>query len=325
MADSGQRKLRFGVSGPVPESGAAWREFARKAEDLGFSTLLVSDHMGRSIAPLPAAAAALAVTTRLRVGTQVLTNDFRNPAVLAKEVATLDLLSDGRFELGIGTGWPAGSPAGETDAKQTGIPLDAAGPRVAKLGETVRLLKACFAQEEPVTQRGEHFQIEGLVPFPRPVQRPRPPIMIAGAGPRILRLAAREADIINLAPRPPIVGRTARGSVGFGLTMADTIAIVREAAGDRYGDLELCVLANNPNAGNPTITDDPEPLLAKLAAELQTTREATLAMSATLIGSVDEIIDRIQRDRDQYDISYRAIPAYAIDAFAPVVARLAGT
>jgi alkanesulfonate monooxygenase SsuD/methylene tetrahydromethanopterin reductase-like flavin-dependent oxidoreductase (luciferase family) len=149
--------------------------------------------------------------------------------------------------------------------------------------------------------------------------------MVAGAGPRILRLAAREADIVNLAPRPPIVGRTARGSVGFGLTMADSLAIVREAAGERYDSLELCVFSNNPAAGNPSITDNPDPLIDTLAEELQTTREAVLDMPATLVGSVDAIVERLQEHRERYGISYRVIPRYALDQFAPVVARLAGT
>jgi alkanesulfonate monooxygenase SsuD/methylene tetrahydromethanopterin reductase-like flavin-dependent oxidoreductase (luciferase family) len=148
---------------------------------------------------------------------------------------------------------------------------------------------------------------------------------VAGAGPRILRLAAREADIINLAPRPPILGRTAAGSVGFGLTMADTISLVREAAGERYDDLELCVFANNPSANNPSVTDDPDPWIDKLADDLRTTREAVLEMPATLIGSVEALIERLQRHREQYGISYRIVPRYALDAFAPIVARLTGT
>lgn len=325
MTKPTRRAFRFGVAAAAPESAAAWRELARKAEDLGYATLLLADHMGRTVAPLPAALAAAAATTRLRVGTQVLANDFRNPAILAKEVATIDLLTDGRFELGIGTGWPAGSPTGDADSRQTGIPFGDGSVRVDRLRESVQIIKAFLSEDQPVTFRGKHYQVEGLVPHPRPVQRPRPPIMVAGAGPRILRLAAREADIVNLAPRPPIVGRTARGTVGFGLTMADSVAIVREAAGERFDELELCVFANNPAAGNPSITDDPEPLIAKLAEELQTTREAVLAMPATLIGSVAAIVERVQQHREQYGISYRVIPSYAMDAFAPVVARLAGT
>jgi probable F420-dependent oxidoreductase len=325
VAEVNRRKFRFGVAAGAPESAAAWQELARKAEDLGYSTLLLADHMGRTVAPLPALVAAAAVTTRLRVGTQVLANDFRNPAILAKEIATIDLLTEGRVELGIGTGWPAGSPTGDADSAQTGIPFVDAGTRVGRLAEAVQIIKAFLAGDQPVTFRGRHYQVEGLVPMPRPVQRPRPPIMVAGAGPRILKLAAREADIVNLAPRPPILGRTARGSVGFGLTMAESLAIVREAAGERYAGLELCVFSNNPSAGNPSITDDPEPLFARLAGEMQVTRDAVFAMPATLIGSVEAIVERIQAHREQYDISYRVIPGYAIDAFAPIVAELAGT
>ncbi len=325
MSESKKRPIRFGVQAPHPGSAAEWKSFARKAEDLGYSTLLVGDHMGRALSPLPALLSAADATSRLRVSPQVLANDFKNPAILAKEMATIDFLTDGRFEVGIGTGWPAGSPAGESDYKQLGIPLEEPGPRVTRLAETLQILKAFFGSEEPVTFQGQFYHMEGLAPFPRPVQRPRPPIMVAGAGPRILRIMAREADILNLAPRPPIVGRTARGSQGFGLTMEDTVKIVREEAGDRYHELELCVFANNPASGNPSITNDPDPWIDKLADEMRTSRDAVLAMPATLIGSVAEMIDRIQADRDRYDISYRLITAPAMEDFAPVVARLAGT
>lgn len=326
MSEGNRRPFRFGVAaGRTPESATAWREFARKAEDLGYSTLLIGDHMGAAMAPLPALLSAANATSRLRVSPQVIANDFRNPAMLAKEVATIDFLTDGRFELGIGTGWPAGSPAGERDYRQLGIPLKQAGPRVTKLAEAIQIIKAFLSSDQPVTFIGKYYQIQDLIPLPRPVQKPRPPIMLAGAGPRILKLAAREVDIINLAPRPPILGRTGAGSQGFGLEMADTIAIVREAAGERYQEIELCVFANNPNSGNPSVTNDPDPLIDKLAAELRTTREATLAMPATLIGSVDALIDRIQADRERYDISYRLVPGYAIDDFAPIVARVTGT
>ncbi len=280
--------------------------------------------MGRSLAPLLALQFAAGATTRLRVSPQVIANDFRNPALLAKEIATIDLLTEGRFELGIGTGWPAGSPNAIADYAQLGIPLEEPGSRVTRLEESVSIIKAFLSGDEPVSFSGRHYQVQGLVPAPRPAQRPRPPIMVAGAGPRILKWAAREVDILNLAPRPPIVGRTARGSQGFGLTMADTVSIVRTAAAERYPDIELCVFANNPGAGTPSITDDPDPLIDRLAAELQCGREAAIDMPATMIGSVEQIVDRLHREREQYDISYRVIPSYAMDAFAPVVAKLAG-
>lgn len=320
------RRFRFGVAASSPPSSAsAWLALARKVEDLGYSTLLVADHMSRQPSPLIACAAALTATTTLRVGTQVLANPLRNPAVLAKEIATLDLLSDGRFEPGLGAGWPASSPMGRSDSAQTGIDMGGTGERVARLFETVRIVKRFCSSTEPFDFEGEYHRLTGVIPSPQAVQRPHPPIMVAGAGPRMMRLAAREADIINIAPRPPIVGPTARGSMGFGMTMADEVALIEEAAGDRYGDLELCVLSNNPSAGNPSVTDDPDPLIDELARDLNTTRAATAAMPATLIGPAGSLVERIQQDRERYDITYRVVPELAMDQFAPIVAALAGT
>jgi probable F420-dependent oxidoreductase len=320
-----KRKFRFGVAAMgLPSGSAAWVELARKVEDLGYATLLVADHMSSQAAPLIASAAALTATTKLRVGTQVLANPFRNPAVLAKEIATLDLLSDGRFEPGLGAGWPASSPTGRSDSNQTGIDMGSSGERVARLVETVQILKRFLSSDEPFDFDGQYHQLKGVIPSPRAVQRPHPPIMVAGAGPKMMHLAATEADIINIAPRPPIVGPTARGSMGFGMTMADEVELIKKAAGDRYDEVELCVFANNP-PGNPSVTDDPDPLIEELARDLNATPEATLAMPATLIGSEGSLMERIQRDREQYDITYRIIPAFAMDQFAPIVAALAGT
>lgn len=318
------RKIRFGVAASAPESAAQWKEIARKAEDLGYSTLLLADHMSRQASPLIAAMAALSVTTRLRLGTQVLANPFRNPAILAKEIASLDFLSDGRFEPGIGAGWPNSSNTGRSDSNQTGIDMGESAERVEKLMDAVRIIKLFLSSDQPFDYEGKHFKVTGLNPFPRAVHRPHPPIMIAGAGPRMMRFAAREADIINIAPRPPIVGPTPAGSMGFGLTMADEIALIKEAAGERYSQLEISVFANNPQANNPSVTDNPDPSIDKLAGDLSTTREAILAMPATLIGSVDTLCERIEMHRDLYDVSYRTIPMYAMEQFAPVVARLAG-
>jgi probable F420-dependent oxidoreductase len=286
--------------------------------------LLLADHMSRQASPLIGAMAALSVTTRLRLGTQVLANPFRNPAILAKEIATLDLLSDGRFEPGIGAGWPNSSNTGRSDSNQTGIDMGESGERVERLIEAVRIIKKFLSSDEPFDFEGKHFNLKGLNPFPRAVQRPNAPIMVAGAGPRMMRFAAREADIINIAPRPPIVGPTPAGSMGFGLTMADEIALIKQAAGERYPQLELCVFANNPQSNNPSVTDNPGPSIDKLAGDLSTTREAVLAMPATLIGSVDTLCERIQAHRELYDITYRTIPMYAMEQFAPVVARLSG-
>lgn len=319
------RSFRFGVAAAAPPATAgAWRDLARKAEDLGYSTLLLADHMGRQPAALIAAMAALDATDHLRLGTQVLANPFRNPVVLAKELATIDFLSEGRFEPGIGAGWPATSAIGQADAGQTGIDLGASGVRVERLRETVQILRRFFESAEPFDYLGTHYKLTGVVPEPRPVQQGGPPIMIAGAGPRLMRVAAEEADIINIAPRPAIVGPTNRGSMGFGLTMADEVALIKEAAGARYDEIELCVFSNNPSADNPSVSDHPEGAIERLAAELSTSVEEAASMPATLVGPLEALIERIESDRERYDISYRTIPATAIDEFAPIVARLAG-
>jgi probable F420-dependent oxidoreductase len=320
------RKFRFGVAVTSEVTSAkACVELARKAEDLGYSTMLFSDHMSRSSAPLVISMAALSSTSTLRVGTQVLANPFRNPAILAKEIASLDMLSDGRFEPGIGAGWPSTSRTGRSDSDQTGIEMGGSGERVERLEDAVRIIKRFFSSEEPFDFEGTHFSVKGLVPFPRPVQRPQPPLMIAGAGPRLMRFAAREADIINIAPRPPIVGPTAAGSMGFGMTMADEVALIKEAAGERYADIELCVFSYNPGSKNPSITERADELIESLAAELNTTPEAVNGMPAALIGSEVALVDRIVSHRELYDITSRVVPDSAMEQFAPIVARLAGS
>jgi probable F420-dependent oxidoreductase len=316
-----RRPFRFGLAPlETPTSKAAWQDLARKAEALGYAVLTVGDHMGRSAAPLPLLLSAADATTTLRVGTHVLANDFRNPAVLAKEAATLDLLTDGRLELGIGVGWPAGS-AFASDYDEIGVTLAPPGTRLARLGEALRILRTYLTEDAPLDYRGTHYWVKGLLPYPRPAQRPGPPLMVAGAGPQLLRLAARYADIVNFAPRPPISGRTATGSVGFGLTVADQVDIVRQAAGDRFAAIELATFSMAP-----VVTDasDLGPVLDRFAAEYHTTPAIAREIPATLAGSVDALVERLQQHRDQLGLSYRIIGGGAMESFAPVVARLAG-
>jgi probable F420-dependent oxidoreductase len=183
------RPFRFGVTGGR-QTRQEWLDLARKTDDLGYSTLLLPDHFGPQLAPLPALLAAATATPRLRVGTIVLDNDFRHPALLAKEAATIDLMTDGRFELGIGAGWM------EADYRVSGLPFDPAGVRVARLTEAVQIIKAFFADDGPVTFHGKYYRVDNLQPGPRPSQRP--PLLIAGTRRRMLTLAAREADIVGL-------------------------------------------------------------------------------------------------------------------------------
>jgi probable F420-dependent oxidoreductase len=314
-----QHKIRFGVAVNFPESVEAWRATARKAEDLGYSVLLVADHLGRQWAPLPALVAAADATTTLRVGTQVIANDFRTPLVLAKEIATIDLLTGGRFEPGIGVGHPATSATGRSDYNQLGVEMDGPGPRVTRLGESLRLIKRFLESEEKFDFDGEFYNAKDVIPFPKPLQRPHPPIMVAGAGPRMLRLAAREADIVNIAPRPPIKGTTSRGSTGFGLTIEDELAILKEAAGERYDALELCVFADRAS-----LTEDPGPAVEELASDFGITPEAVHEMPHTLIGSTDAMAGKILLDKERYGVTYRIVQGVLMEAMAPVIKATAG-
>ncbi|HEX5370416.1 MAG TPA: TIGR03621 family F420-dependent LLM class oxidoreductase [Dehalococcoidia bacterium] len=313
------KKIRFGIALGFPETLAQWQDQARKVEDLGYDVLQVADHLGRQWSPLLALQAAAQVTTRLRFGTQVIANDFRHPVVLAKEIATLDLLTGGRFEPGIGVGHPQTSPTGRSDYAQLGREMGSPGERVDRLRESLQVIKAFMANSEPFEYPGKVFNLSNVVPFPKPLQRPHPPIMVAGAGPRMLRLAAREANIINIAPRPPIKGTTSRGSTGFGLDIHGELDIMREAAGDHFGDLELCVFGDRS-----VITDKPAEEKQKLADDFGIGIEALDEMPHTVIGSAEAIGDKILLDRERYGISYRIVLGAQIDAYAPIVKRLSG-
>jgi probable F420-dependent oxidoreductase len=307
----GSRPFRFGVSGQRA-TRQEWQDLARKADDRGYSTLLLPDHFGRQLSPLHALQAAAMATSRLRVGTIVLDNDFRHPAVLAKEAATLDVLTDGRFELGIGAGWMA------ADYQWTGIPFDPPGTRVARLEEAVRVIKGLF-DAGPLTFRGQHYQIDGLEGFPKPIQQPRLPILIAGSRPRMLRLAAREADIVGIEDHQ--FAERAIGSATIHRANAvQQTAIVRAAAGERFAQLELNVFA-----ARVEVTDSQATAADAMATHFETTREQILDSASFLIGSVDAIVDTLQARRERLGISYVMIFDRVMDAFAPVVARLAGS
>jgi probable F420-dependent oxidoreductase len=313
------RKIRFGVAVSFPDNIQQWRDLARKVEDLGYDVLLVADHLSRQWSPFLALLAAAEATNRIHVGTQVIANDFRRPIVLAKEVATLDLMTEGRFELGIGVGHPASSATGRSDYTQLGIEMDEPGPRVTRLQESLKIIKSYMSSPDPFEYQGKFYQTRETVNYPRPYTTPHPKIMVAGAGPRILRLAGREADIINIAPRPPVLGMSARGTVGFGLDITGSRDIIKEAAGPRYDDIELCVFADRA-----VITDDPKPAREKLASDLGISEQQMDEMPHTLIGSPDAICDAILKFRDSHDVSYRIVPGALMEDFAPIIAKVGG-
>jgi probable F420-dependent oxidoreductase len=295
-------------------SAKAWKEKARQVEALGYSALYLPDHFTDQLGPIAALMAAADATTRLRVGSLVFDNDYRHPVVLAKEAATLDLLSDGRFDLGLGAGWMA------TDYEQAGIPYDSPGTRISRMEEGLTIIRGMFAGE-PFTFSGEHYQVKGIEGSPRPVQKPHPPILLGGGGRRMLSLAAREADIVNVN-FDLREGQVNRDLVRTGLAEAtdEKLRWIREAAGDRLDRIELSVTIFLAN-----ITDDRESVATVMAAGVGAEPKDILAMPHFLIGTVDEVVDDLQRRRERYGISYVIVPGEADEAFAPVVARLAGT
>ena len=307
-----KRPFRFAIQTSNAPSGDAWREKARRIEELGFSTLLMPDHFGDQLSPLPAFMAAADATTTLRVGGLVLDNDFKHPFVLAKEIATLDVLSGGRVELGIGAGWM------KTDYDASGIPYDAPGVRVARLMESVTVLKGLFG-DAPFSYRGKHYAVNGNG-LPKPVQKPHPPIMIGGGGKRVLRFAAREASIIsvNFNLQEGAVG-AATMATGTAEATREKIGWIREAAGARFDDIEL-----NVTIFATIVTDDAAKIAERVAPGFGTTPAELHRAPHALIGSVDQIVDELQRRRDEYGFSYIAFSGDVFEQAAPIVARLAG-
>jgi len=307
------RPFRFGVQEHGATTAAAWKEKARAIESQGYAALYLPDHFTDQVGPIAALMAAADATTTLRVGSLVFDNDYRHPVVLAKEAATLDLLSDGRFDLGLGAGWMA------SDYEQAGIPFDRAGTRISRMEEALTIIKGLFTGE-PFTLAGEHYQVTEIEGSPRPVQKPHPPILLGGGGRRMLGIAAREADIVNVN-FDLREGAVNRNLVRTGLAEAtdEKLGWIRDAAGDRMGSIELSVTIFLAN-----ITDDRESVASVMAGGVGVEPKDILAMPHFLIGTVEQVVEDLQRRRERYGISYVIVPGEAAVAFAPVVARLAG-
>jgi probable F420-dependent oxidoreductase len=282
-------------------SGEEWAEKARRIESMGYSTLLMPDGLQYTLAPLPALTAAAIATRTLRVGTYVLANDYRNPVQLAKDAATVDVLSGGRFELGIGVGRPDAAE----DNRMLGIPFDSGAVRVARLTESLAVLKALLSGQT-ATATGPHYAAADAQISPRPVQQPRPPILVAGSKRRLLELAAREADIIALGipPTEPEAG------------VAERIAWIREAAGARFDQIEL----------NINLMAVGQQVPRYIASQMGLTAEslARAGAVAALTGTTDEMVSGLQRRRETFGISYIAVGDELMEGLAPVVERLAG-
>jgi probable F420-dependent oxidoreductase len=322
------KPFRFAACDVVADSKTEWIALARKVESIGFSTLEITDHFNAQFAPVAALMAAADCTTTLRIGTEVFCNDYRHPLILAMECATLDVLSEGRFEIGIGAGWMS------TDYLKSGIPMDTPKVRVDRLEESLKVLKGCFG-EGPFSFAGEHYQIEGHDGLPKSVQRPHPPILIGGGSPRVLRLAGREADIVNFNfdlrsdatatssyrrfyTVPEII------ETGTADAVEQKVGWVREGAGSRFDNLELgvsCYLTS--------VTDNYMAAAEEFGEASGVSAETILNLPFGLIGSIERMVDVLTERRERYGLNHITFPMALIpDGYkklAPLIERLAGT
>jgi probable F420-dependent oxidoreductase len=313
------RPFRFLAEVAGIADGKSLAADARRAEAMGIDVLVLPDHLIEQLAPVPYMATVAAATERLRIGTFVLNNDLRHPAVLAQDLASLDVLSGGRLEIGIGAGW------NEPEYRAIGLPYDPVGVRVARLAEAIAVLKGAFAPG-PFTFKGDHYTITDLEAHPKPVQQPHPPIFIGGGGRRILSLAGREADIVGLAPRIiPGVPRSDPRSLTLAAT-EEKIGWVREAAGERFETLEFNTY---PSTSEIIVTDDPLGKARDLAGRLLSRTGIEIGERDLLdsphifIGSIDGLVEKFRMLRERLGIS--SIMVGRIDELAPVVERLKGT
>ena len=313
------RPFRFGVQiSNLPAEG--WADRVRRIEALGYSTLFCPDHFGPQWDPTALLAAAAVATTRLRVGALVFDVDYRHPVVYAKQAATLQLLSGGRHEFGIGAGWM------KSDYDEAGIAYERPGVRIERLEEALRIVRAMWSQEK-TSFSGKHYTVREIARAVEPVPATPPPILIGGGGPRVLRLAGRHADIVGI--NPTLVEGRVTPQTAADLAperMAEKVRAVREgaeAAGRRFEDIEL-----NSLTFVTAIVDDPRGLRRALAGNTGMSEEQIADCPLFLTGPAREIQDRLQRRREALGISYVVIQGREmaqVEQFAEaVVAPLAG-
>jgi probable F420-dependent oxidoreductase len=306
--------FRFALQISNAASPDAWKAMARKTEDLGYSTLYVPDHLEDQWAPMIALTLAAEATTTLNVGTLVLDNDFRHPVVLAKEAATLDVVTGGRFECGMGAGWMT------FDYETSGIPMEKPSIRIAKLAESLDIMQSLWSTGR-ATLAGEYYNVTDALGTPTPVTPGGPPLVIGGGSKRILTLAGERADIVSVVPS------LAAGSIGPEMAAgavvdkyAERVAWARAAAGDRAGDLELqawtVFVQVVPNA---------DEVLQNVAPAFGLTPEQMAAAPLALVGTAEEITETLQKRREELGFSYIVLHEAEMDAMAPVIAALAGT
>jgi len=306
------RKIRFSTQSGGQPTGEEWLARAKRLEAIGYETLSMPDHMvGGAWSNMPALGAAAAVTTKLRLGNLVLDNDFRNPVVLAREFATLDVISNGRVEIGLGAGWF------DRDYQSMGIPFDRGRVRVARLAEAVTLLKRLFTEDD-VTFEGTYYRTTKSECRPKTVQQPRPPILIAAGGPEMLELAGREAEIVAVVPP----GAGVRGPAPDDVAASGVrrqLDIVRKGSGSRFNEIELsCFL-------DVTLTDDRDRTIADLSEKTKVDPAVLGSSVYRGIGTLDEVREHILRVRRETGITYFCLRGPHAEELAPVVKELPGT
>ena len=304
--------FRFGLQLSNPAPGSSWADTAKAVEAAGISTLFMPDHFEDQLSPVAALAVAAAVTTELRVGALVFGNDYRHPVVLAKDLATIDVLSGGRSEVGIGAGWM------RTDYEHAGLSYDRPGLRIERLEESLAVIRGCFGAG-PFSFEGDHYQITDYDGLPKPVQSP-PPILIGGGGRRMLGVAASEADIVGVTANLR-AGEVGPDAIADSLPAAfdEKLEWVREAAGGRFDQLELSSLTMHFE-----ITDDRTGSLAGLATMFGVDADEIADVPMLLVGSVEEICETLEARRQRWGFSYPVLQGYDFDGIEAITSRLDG-
>lgn len=309
------RPFRFGVQVDATGTRSEWTELARKVESLGYSSMTMPDHFGGQLAPVPALQCAADATSDLRLGALVYDNDYKHPVVLAKELATMDVLSDGRVEIGLGAGWMI------SDYEQSGIAYDPPGVRVSRFIEGLHVIKQALGPEE-FSFAGDHYTITGYNGLPKPVQSP-PPVLIGGGGPRVLRFAAREADIVGINAT---LTSGAVDAATFETMTADAVddkvAIVRDAASEAG---RLDAIEMNIRAFMVFVTDDIPQAMSTLSDFTGAPTEIIADSPFALVGTTGQIAEQLIARRERWGFSYVIVGQNDAEPFAPVVAALAGT
>jgi probable F420-dependent oxidoreductase len=312
MSQFPHRGFRFGVQVSKETSAKGWAELARRTEAAGYEVLTMPDHFTDQLAPIPALMAAASATTTLRVGALVFDNDYKHPVVLAKELATIDLLSDGRLDIGLGAGWMI------SDYEEAGMPYDSPKVRIDRFIEGVAVIRGAMA-EGAFSFSGDHYTITNYNGQPKPIQA-RPPLLIGGGGKRVLSYAAREADIIGIngTLTAGVVGPEALSTM-TAESVDEKVAIVAAAGAHRINDIEM-----NIRTFFVKVTNDRAATVEGISSMFGVSKDMIDASPFALIGSVEECIEQLLERRERWGFSYTIVGAENIDECAPIVAALRG-